>query len=98
MKKIITLITVCCSLAAVSCSKQNSEIEQDGYVERTLGHDARYNELKITQKGRVLVDRTHAIFQEIDAAVFDGFSDEELNLYISCLEKIQWNMQQNATV
>ena len=31
MKKIITLITVCCTLAAVSCSKHNSEIEQDGY-------------------------------------------------------------------
>ena len=27
------------------------KIEQDGYIERTLGSDARYNELKITEKG-----------------------------------------------
>ena len=34
------------------------KIEQDGYIERTLGSDARYNELKITEKGRALVNRT----------------------------------------
>ena len=29
-----------------------NKIENDGYVERTLGHDNRFNELRITDKGR----------------------------------------------
>ena len=32
------------------------KIEQNGYIERTLGHDTRYNELKITKKGKELAD------------------------------------------
>ena len=71
------------------------KIEQDGYVERTLGHDARYNELKITQKGLALVERTRELFMAADTAMFDGFSDEELDAYIACLEKMQKNIQKD---
>jgi len=73
------------------------KIEQDGYVERTLGHDSRYNELKITEKGRALVDRTRELFMIADTAMFDGFTDEELCSYISCLEKMQKNIQKQTT-
>jgi len=69
------------------------KIERDGYIERTLGHDTRYNELKITEKGRALVNRTREIFMAADTAIFEGFSDEELDAYVSCLEKLQTNMQ-----
>jgi DNA-binding MarR family transcriptional regulator len=70
------------------------KIENDGYVERTLGHDNRYNELRITEKGRELVKRTRRLFCEVDAAMFDGFTDEELDTYISCLEKLQTNIKE----
>ena len=73
------------------------KIEQDGYVERTLGQDTRYNELKITEKGRALVNLTREIFSAADAAIFDGFSDEELETYISCLEKLQINIKKQTT-
>ncbi len=73
------------------------KIEQEGYVERALGHDARYNELKITEKGRALVNRTQEIFHRADTAMFENFSDEELDAYISCLEKIQLNIQKQTT-
>lgn len=69
------------------------KIEQDGYIERTLGSDARYNELKITEKGRALVNRTRELFKAADTAMFDGFTDEELDSYVACLEKMQINIQ-----
>ena len=72
------------------------KIEQEGYVERTLGHDNRYNELRITEKGRDLVDKTRLIFGQADASMFDGFSDDELDLYISCLERLQANMRKQC--
>ena len=73
------------------------KIEQDGYVERTLGQDTRYNELKITEKGRAMVDKTRELFSAADTAMFDGFTDEELDTYISCLEKLQSNMKKQTT-
>ncbi len=69
------------------------KIEQDGYIERTLGQDNRYNELRITGKGRDLVKKTRRIFCETDSAMFEGFSDDELDIYITCLEKLQGNIR-----
>lgn len=69
------------------------KIEKDGYVERTLGQDNRYNELRITEKGRELVELTCKLFSEADASMFDGFTDSELETYISCLEKLQANIK-----
>jgi DNA-binding MarR family transcriptional regulator len=72
------------------------KIEQDGYVERTLGHDTRYNEIKITEKGKAMVALTRKKFSEADKAMFDGFTDEELDIYISCLEKLQANIRKQT--
>ena len=72
------------------------KIENDGYVERTLGHDNRYNELSITEKGRALVKKTRRLFCEADASMFEGFTDEELDTYISCLEKLQANIRKQC--
>ena len=72
------------------------KIEQDGYVERTLGHDNRYNELRITDKGREIVKQTRMMFCQVDSSMFDGFTDEELDTYISCLEKLQANMKKQC--
>ena len=73
------------------------KIEADGYIERRLGQDTRYNELQITDKGRELVTRSREMFSEIDRSLFDGFTDEELDTYIMCLEKLQGNVRRQLT-
>lgn len=72
------------------------KIENDGYVERTLGHDNRYNELRITEKGRELVKLSKSLFCQVDSSMFEGFSDEELECYITCLEKLQANLRKQC--
>ena len=69
------------------------KLEADGYVERSLGDDNRFNELLITEKGRALVELTKKKFSEVDTSVFEGFSAEELACYIEFLNKIQENMK-----
>ena len=69
------------------------KIEKDGYVERTLGQDTRYNELHITDKGRELVRRSREIFSETDRSLFEGFTDEELEVYVNCLDKLEGNLK-----
>ncbi len=73
------------------------KIESDGYIERTLGKDTRFNEIKITEKGRELVSKTREIFAETDRSLFEGFSPEELDGYIKALEKMQNNMKKGKT-
>ena len=73
------------------------KIEQDGYIERTLGHDTRFNEIKITEKGKAMVALTREMFSSADRAMFEGFTEEELDTYISCLEKLQANIKKTVT-
>ena len=69
------------------------KLEADGYVERTLGQDNRYMELRITEKGRELVRKSYKLFCESDSSMFEGFSESELLSYISCLGKLQANIK-----
>ncbi len=74
------------------------KLERDGYVEKALGQDNRYNEVFITEKGRALVVRTRKLFSEIDKSLFDGFSSEELDACIASLEKLGENIRRRLSV
>lgn len=79
------------SQAAVTVALR--KLEADGYISRSLGEDNRFNRIRITEKGREMVDHSRALFRETDRYLFRGFTEEELLGYISCLEKIRANME-----
>lgn len=68
-------------------------LEREGYITRCEGRDSRYHEIDITELGRDAVLLSRKVFSEVDTALFDGFSDEELSSYIKTMEKIQINME-----
>ena len=72
------------------------KLESDGYVKRTLGHDNRYNQLEITEKGREVVTRTRELFSAVDRELFRGFCAEDLDAYVSSLEKMQANISRRT--
>lgn len=72
------------------------KLEQSGYISRTLGHDNRFNELEITEKGREVVEMSKEIFMSTDKSLFEGFSSEELDMYIKCSEKLKENIKKNS--
>ncbi len=69
------------------------KLEAEGYIEKKLGHDNRFNEIEITEKGRLVVDKSKELFYTTDRLAFDGFSDDELDMYIKCLEKLESNIK-----
>ena len=72
------------------------KLESDGYIarekcgERT---DSRYNEIKITDRGREAALQSRKYFQHVDNESFKGFTAEELNLFTSLLERMQENLK-----
>lgn len=73
------------------------KLERDGYIKRKQGSDNRYNEVEITEAGKKVVNETHALFSSADMSLFEGFSDEELDGYISYLEKIYANIKKKLS-
>lgn len=71
------------------------KLERDGLITRSAGADTRYHEIALTERGREVVIRSREIFREIDCAMLEGFSDEELVSYLGFLRKIGDNMNRS---
>lgn len=81
------------SPAAVAVSLK--KLEAGGYIEKKAAqNDSRYNEIKITEKGREIVNTSERFFGEIDAAMVKGIDDEMLDNFVKCLEIMQYNLRE----
>ena len=81
------------STAAVAVSIR--KLEAGGYIEkRTDENDSRYNEIKITDKGREIVSLSEKQFSAVDGAMLCGIDGEMLECFIECLEIMQKNLKE----
>ncbi len=65
------------------------KLEGEGLISRIQSaEDNRFNEIAITEKGYEMVCRTRHMFSRTDLAMFTEFTPEELEAFITCLEKM----------
>ncbi len=69
------------------------KLESDGFIERNLGVDNRYNEIRITEKGKEIVEKTRELFAQVDDSLFVNFSETEIDEFSAYLERIIDNMK-----
>ena len=78
------------SPAAVAVSSK--KLEKAGYITRSCdAEDNRMNHVVITDKGKKAIDQSILYFQEIEDAMFEGFSQEELETYAAFLGRVIQN-------
>ena len=85
------------SPAAVAVSLK--KLEGDGYIERekcATSSDSRYNEIKITERGKEAVMQSIKYFRHVDCEAFRDFSKEELTLFATLLERMHENLKNIA--
>lgn len=65
------------------------KLEKGGYISRQCQvQDNRVNEIVVTEKGQRAIDESIICFQEIEAAVLNGFSEEEMEQFKGFLERM----------
>ena len=72
------------------------KLEADGYIERgkcSERADSRYNEIRITDRGREATIQSRKYFRHIDMEAMRDFSDEELEAFVGFLLRIQENLK-----
>lgn len=87
------------SAAAVAVTLK--KLESDGYIERgKCGErsDSRFNEIKITERGRDVALESRKYFHHIDSEAFKDFTAEELSVFTSMLERMQNNLKNVAPI
>ncbi len=83
--------------AAVAMSLK--KMEKNGLIERSASfHDNRVNIINVSEKGKDVLKRTRALFNEMDNAAFDGMSDEEMDTLIEMLERVTQNLMKKGAV
>jgi len=80
-------------VSAAAVAMMMKKMEAEGYITRNMSSsDNRFNELHLTELGHSILSQSHEIFHEIDAATYDGISEEDLEIFLRCLSKMQENL------
>lgn len=88
-KEIAQLYRVSTATIAVSLKK----LEQGGYISRAVDQsDNRYNQICITEKGKAVVENSASYFERIERLMFQDFSQEEIECFQRCLDRIKNNL------
>lgn len=77
---------------AVSLKK----LEKGGYIKRMVDQDDnRCNQICITEKGRKVVEESILIFQRLESCMFEGFSEHDMNVLGTLLDRIYGNLDRD---
>lgn len=88
-KELAKLYNVSTATVAVSLKK----LEKGGYIRRLMDkEDNRINQTLITPKGQAIVESSVSFFRMVEAGMFDGFSQEELERLHGFLSRIHKNI------
>ncbi|MBO5648563.1 MAG: winged helix-turn-helix transcriptional regulator [Clostridia bacterium] len=80
-------------VSAAAVAMMMKKMEAEGYISRKMSsNDNRFNELYLTELGQSILSQSHEIFREIDAATYKGISEEDLTVFMRCLEQMQENL------
>ena len=80
------------SEAAVAVSLRR--LAASGLIEKKSAEkDCRYNEVSITERGRRIVEESERLFSELDCAMCEGIGEEELEIFIRCLQRMRENLE-----
>ncbi len=81
------------SVSPASIATSLKRMSKAGFIERTADEtDRRINRLRITEKGEKTFKAGKAECDKVDAAMFKGFTDEEISAFTDMLARISENL------
>ena len=70
------------------------KLERSGLITRSQReNDARTNSIELTEEAKRIVARSGEIFGEVDTAMCEGISENELDSLIECMKKMIENLR-----
>ena len=81
-------------VSPASVARTMKSLDRDGYIRRSSGEDERCNEIAVNQKGEDVLRHSCALFSDLDARSYAGFSADELEQMQGMLERMLNNLSQ----
>lgn len=87
------------NISAAAVAVTLKKLESMGFVEReTSQSDSRRNHIRVSVEGMRVIDETKHIFGAIDRLMFEGFSEEEIELLRAFSERMYNNLVKAESV
>ncbi len=81
-------------ISEATLSVRISRLEKNGYVIREVNpNDKRYYNLKVSDKGKKLLDENFEVIKNTMASIFEGIQDEDFEYILSLLNKLKSNIE-----
>ncbi len=83
-------------VSSASVAFSVKRLEKTGFLMKQVNSlNMRCNKLYVTSDGLDVLERFSDVYDEMNQAMFDGFSKEELDLLASFTERVQNNIEKN---
>lgn len=81
-------------VSSASIAFSTKRLQKAGYLMKQVNHlNMRCNKLYVTHEGEEVLDRFKDVYDEMNLAMFEGFSIEELEQLRSFTERVNKNME-----
>ena len=81
-------------VSSATVAVMSKKLDNGGYIRRVSDEkDGRFNRMEVTELGKEVVKRSIKIFNEVDSAMEEGFSEEEQQQLHSLLQRMQVNLR-----
>lgn len=83
-------------VSSASVAFSTKRLEKSGFLMKQINSlNMRCNKLYVTSEGQEVLDNFQDVFDEMNLAMFDGFSEEELAQLASFVDRVQNNIEKN---
>lgn len=70
-------------------------LEKNGFIRReTAANDARLKKILVTEKGLKVNEQIYKMLVQMDKSLTEGISEEEMQVFLSVMQKIRKNLEQ----
>ena len=81
-------------VSSASIAFSTKRLQKAGYLMKQVNHlNMRCNKLYVTHEGEEVLDRFKDVYDEMNLAMFEGFTAEELDQLRSFTERVNKNME-----
>lgn len=81
-------------VSSASIAFSTKRLQKAGYLMKQVNHlNMRCNKLYVTHEGEEVLDRFKDVYDEMNLAMFDGFTIEELEQLMSFTERVNKNVE-----
>ena len=85
-------------VSSASIAFSSKRLQKAGFLQKQINSlNMRCNKLYVTPEGEEILDKFRSVYDEMNLAMFDGFTEDELDQFAAYTERVSQNIEKMLT-